>query len=142
MRIINQSRHKKGMTIIEALVAVFVLALSIGGGSKMVVMTMKLSDLAKDKNTAVNLAKNRIERISVSDFDDFPMWRGSNVVSNSQGNPDTEGQFQIDTEVTYIQTNLAEVVIQVRSRNRVSQEFDRAPELITTRIADLQGMAP
>lgn len=104
----------------------------------MVTMTMKLSDLAKDKNTAINLAKNRIERISVSDFNDFPMWRGTNVVSNALGNPDPEGHFRIDTEVTYVLTNLAEVVIQVHSRNRITGQFDKTPETITTRIANLQ----
>ncbi len=135
--------HRKcGSTMIETLLAVGILAVSIGGGTKMVAMTMKLSDLAKDKNTTINLAKNRIERISVSDFNDFSMWRGSNVVSNAQGRPDPEGHFRIDTEVTYVLTNLAEVVIQVHSRNRVTREFDKVPETLVTRIADIQQTTP
>ena len=123
--------------MVETLLAISILAISIGGGAKMVVMSSKLSDMSSDKNTAINLAKNRIERISVSDFNDFEMWRGTNVVSNAQGHPDPEGHFRINTEVTYPITNLlAEIVVQVHSKNRVTLQFDNAPEVITTRISN------
>ena len=133
----GEKKNKEGTTLVETLVAMMILAIGIAGAAKLVMATRQLSDIASEKYDAVNLAKSRFEQMSMADLDDLPSWSISNMVSNAQGRPDPNGNFRIDTVVTYVQTNLAEIVIQVYTRNHVTRKFDHSPEQITTYLSDI-----
>ncbi len=123
--------------MVETLLALMILAVGIAGASRLIAMTMKLSDLSTEKTTSVQLAVNRIEKMDMAGFDDLPAWTVGDLVCDGQGNPSRHGNFRISTEVAYVQTNLAEIVIQVATRNRISLEFDKSPEQITSYLTDL-----
>ncbi len=133
----RKKKNKKGTTLVEVLVSMIILAVGIAGAARMVMATRQFSDVASEKYAAVNLAKSRFEQMSMSNLDDLPSWSISNVVSNAQGRPDPDGNFRVNTVVNYIQTNLAEIVIQVYTRNHMTRQFDHAPEQITTYLTDL-----
>jgi len=117
---------------VETLVAMVILATGIAGAVKLVMATQQLSDISSEKYEAINLAKSRFEQMSMADLDDLPAWSISNMVSNAQGRPDPNGNFRINTMVSYVHTNMAEIVIEIYTRNHVTRKFDHAPEQITT----------
>lgn len=116
----------------EAIVGIALLAIGIAGASRLALATSHLSDVVNDRQTAVQLAKDRIERMSQANFDDLSQWAVDNMVVDDSGQPDTEGSFKLSTAVTFPQTNLAEIAIDVWTRNRKTMAFDHSPENITT----------
>jgi len=120
------------------MVAVSVVAIGIAGASRLMVSTMMLSGIAKDRNTAVSLARSRFEQLSMSALGDLGAWSVTNQVVNAMGQPDPEGGFRLTTLVSYPQTNLAEIAIVVHVRDRVTQRFDGEPERINTYLSSTQ----
>ncbi len=124
--------NKKGSTIVEAMVGITILAIGIAGASRLAVSTSRLADLANARQTAVQLAKNRIERMSMASFDDLSQWAVDDMVIDPSGQPDDNGGFKLSTTITYPATNLAEIAIDVWVRNRNTLSFDLPPEQVTT----------
>ena len=133
----GKKKNKRGTSLVETLVAMIILALGITGAVKLVLTSQKLSDISSEKYDSVNLAKSRFEQMGMADVSDLSSWETSNMVCNVQGRPDPNGNYRINTMVTYINTNLAKVVIQVYIRNHVTREFDHSPEQITTYMSDI-----
>lgn len=127
---------KSGITLIETLVALIILASGLAGAATLIVHSMKLSDLSSEKNIALAMARNRFERMSMSDFNDLPSWSINNMVCDQRGNPNSEGNYRLSTIVTHPLTNLTEIVVQVSVRNHQSLEFDNAPFELMTQRAD------
>lgn len=127
--------NKKGATLIEALVAIVILAVGIAGSSALIVQTMRLSDLANEQGVATLIARNRFERMSTSDFNDLKSWEVSDMVCDATGNRVHDGSYRINTVVTHPMTNLTEIAVEVYIRNHKTLEFDKPPRIIVTRRA-------
>lgn len=124
------------MTLVETIVALTVLALCVGGICALVVHSKGTSDLARDHYTAVNIAKNRIERAKAYDFDDLYTFIETDMVVDPAGNPNPNGRFMRTTAVSTTEENLAELTVTVEIRSRVSSSFEGENEQVRTYIAD------
>jgi len=127
-----------GLTLIEALVAIFVLSLCIGGMCKVAVCLKQTSDKARSHYVAINIAKNRLERMRTFDFNELYLFAEDKVLINVSGNPDSGGDYRRSTVLSEMQTNLIEAAITVEIRDRISRGFDGEGENIESCFADIQ----
>lgn len=123
--------------MIEALLAVSLVALAAAGSAKLVVAARQLADAVTDKHKATQLIRNQIERIDMSSFDDLNMWVVNEQVIDETGAPNMEGRFRMTTTVTNLYTNLTQVVIQVDTQSRKTLEFGSAGQEMTLFISDI-----
>ncbi len=139
MNTTNKTTQKSGITIVEAMVGITILAIGIAGASRLAATTSRLADLASDKQTAVQLAKNRIERMAHVPFAQLSQWAVEDMIIDSTGQPDLDGKFKLSTAITYpaSTTNLAEIAIDVWTRNRNTRDFDLPPETINTYLSSM-----
>ena len=128
---------KSGVSLIETLVAVFLLATAIAGAAKLIVTSNQLADTARDQSTKMLIIKNRIERMSMSDFSDLELWQQDRQLVGEDGFPDSSGRFLLTTSVSRPTTNLAEVVISVDTMNRATMKFSGSPEQVTTFLTEM-----
>ncbi|NQT93987.1 MAG: prepilin-type N-terminal cleavage/methylation domain-containing protein [Lentisphaerae bacterium] len=127
---------RRGMSLVETMVALVVFGICIGGICALVVHSKGTSDLARDHYTAVNLAKNRIERAKEFGFDDLYSFLESDVVIDRSGNPSDGGRFRRTTLILTAEENVSEVVVTVEVRSRISSSFEGENEEVRTYIAD------
>jgi len=130
--------ENSGMTLVETIVALAVFALCVGGICALVVHSKATGDLARDHYTAVNIAKNRIERAKEYDFDELYNFLETDVEVDRAGNPDPDGRFRRTTLVSSAAENLAEITVIVEIRSRVSSSFEGENEEVRTFIAEFQ----
>jgi prepilin-type N-terminal cleavage/methylation domain-containing protein len=138
MNAFRPGSDRSGMTLIETLVALFVLGICIAGMCGLVVTVKQVNDRARDHYTAINLAKNRTERAKMFDFAEVPEFAEIGTVIDKHGSPTSAGRFQRITTVTAVKSNLYEVVVEVKIKDRETLAFDSESEKVRTYIADLQ----
>lgn len=123
--------------MIEALLAVSLVAVAATVSAKLVVEARQLADVVTDKHKATQLIRNQIERIDMSSFDDLNMWAVNEQVIDEMGTPSLDGRFRMTTTVTNLYTNLTQVVIRVDTQSRKTLEFGSAGQEITMFISDI-----
>lgn len=129
--------RRGGFSLIEAIVAILVLSLCIGGLSGLMMMSRQSSDMARDRYMAVNICKNRLERIKTFEFGQLHLFAETATDVDANGNPVAGGHFRRSTTVTEIRPNLVEVTVDVRIRNRITRAFGDPVESLSTYVADL-----
>lgn len=122
--------------MIEALLAVSIVAVAVAGAAKLVVATRQLADAATDRHKAAQLIRNQIERMDMLSFDDLDTWAVNQVVDEN-GTPNLDGRFRLTTTVTNLYPNLTQVVIQVDTQSRKTLDFGSAGQDITVFISDI-----
>lgn len=132
-----KSGKREGVTVIEALLAVSLVAVAATVSAKLVVEARQLADVVTDKHKATQLIRNQIERIDMSSFDDLNMWAVNEQVIDEMGTPSLDGRFRMTTTVTNLYTNLTQVVIRVDTQSRKTLEFGSAGQEITMFISDI-----
>lgn len=132
-----KKRNRQGVTVIEALLAVSLVAVAAAGSAKLVVATRQLADAVTDKHKATQLIRNQIERIDMSSFDDLDMWAVNAQVIDETGAPSLDGRFRLTTTVTHPYTNLTQVVIRVDTQSRKTLDFGSAGQEITMFVSDI-----
>ena len=130
------TQRRSGLTLVEVVIAVFLLGMCISGACALVLHTKKLNDVARAHYVAANIARNRLERARTIDFTALSLLAEYDVVVDHNGNPDPNGNYSRSTAVTNVKANLAEVSVTVGIRNRVSGTFKGEDEIVTTFIAD------
>lgn len=123
--------------MIEALLAVSLVAVAVAGAAKLVVAARQLADAATDKHKAARLVINQIERMDMSNFKDIDMWAVDKQVVDENGTPSLDGRFRLTTTVTNTETNLKQVVIQVDTQSRKTLDFGSAGQEISFFISDI-----
>lgn len=123
--------------MVEALLAVSIVAVAVAGASKLVVATRQLADAATDRHKAAQLIRNQIERVDMLNFDDLDKWAMDKQVVDENGTPSLDGRFRLTTTVTNTETNLKQVVIGVDIRSRKTLEFGSAGQEITVFVSDI-----
>ncbi len=111
--------NKKGMSLVEVIVALALLVLSIGSILGVLIQNMNTGRTIDYSYVATNLAKNRIERLREVRRDrgyaDLANWGETDVAIDRDGVPDNEGDFQRTTIVDAAYgTNLTQVTVQVK----------------------------
>ena len=131
------AKSRAGVTIVETLIAVSLLALVVAGAAKLITSTDGLADIARDKATAAQILKNRYERMTMTDYSDIKLWAQEEQVVGENGLPDPEGRFSISTEITQATTNLVKVIISVDTRSRRTLRFSGNPLQISTFLTEM-----
>jgi hypothetical protein len=127
---------RSGVSLVEAIVAIALFALCIGGICAVVMNARQLGDMARDRYVAANLAKGRLERARSFDFDQLQLFKESAVVLNASGNIDPNGDYRRTTTISNVMARLAEISIRVDIRDRISRQFDDRPETLHSYVAD------
>jgi Tfp pilus assembly protein PilV len=126
-----------GFTIVETAVALAIFALCIGGMCALIVTGKQLRDQARWHYTAVNLAKNRLERARALPFESLDVLKESNIRVNRSGFPDAGGNYRRTTYVNEVKTDLLkELVVIVEIKDRRSLEFEGEQEELRSYFAD------
>lgn len=121
---------KLGMTVMEAMMAVFILAMGVAGIAGLIVQTVKLTDMARAHYVAVNIGKNRLERARVMPYSDLESLIEDKTRVNVSGDPDVAGDYRRTTTVTNVTENLKELVVTVAVWDRVNLVFTNESEII------------
>ena len=135
-RSLGQSKKCAGVTFVETIVALSLFAVFTTGACKLLLSHRKVSDMAREHYTAINIAKNRMELVRTFDFGQVDDFTEDNVMVDSSGTPDTEGYFRRTTEVSNVSSNLVEITITVDIRNRKTLVFNPANEVLSTYFAE------
>jgi prepilin-type N-terminal cleavage/methylation domain-containing protein len=133
----NQGRY--GFTLVELMVAVFVLAVFIAGTYKLVVGALWMNQTARDHYVAINLANSRMERARVLLYSDYSKLAENNLVMDANGVPNPGGPYRRTTTVnTNYGANLTEFFVKVDIRNHKSGTFDGPNEQLATVLPSKQ----
>lgn len=127
------------MTLLETMMAVMILAVGISGAASIVVQSVKISDMAREHYQAVNLGKNRLERAKTLTFSDLESLMETGTVVDVDGNPDPDARFMRVTFVSSVATNLKEVVINVRFKDRFKLTFTNESEVVRSLFTEYLG---
>lgn len=125
-----------GMTLIEAVIALFVFASCIAGACAVVIKARELSDTARLHYTAVNLARNRIEQARTFRYNELPYLVENQTVVGVKGVPDSTGDFRRTTTISNVMARLALMTVTVEIRNKYTTRFDGKAEEVSTYLAD------
>lgn len=66
--VLSQAQHAGGVTLIEAMVALFILSLTLGGGIYALTTYQRLNEAARRQLVAVHTARSTLEMLSPLDF--------------------------------------------------------------------------
>ena len=103
-------RTKKGMTLIEVLIAALIFSVALAALLQSIIAIVDIIDFSKDQSIAVSDLKNILERLRATPFDyitnDFP----NGVVDGDVGDPYTDivGPYELSDEhitVSYANPN-------------------------------------
>lgn len=131
----KRSRSRAGSTFIEAIIAVSILAMFSTGTSRLLVSHRALLDMARNRYTAGNLAKNRLELVRTFDFEQIPEMEEIGIRIDGNGMPSTEGDFLRVTSVSPLSANLYELTVSVKIKNRKTLDYGPAEEVVYTYVA-------
>jgi len=97
-------KRPAGMTLIETLFSAIIIGLVVSGVLIIFAHTIGISKRVNCEYTATNLAMSRLERarrvMATNGFDFLVDLQETDTIIDSDGIPDTEGDFQRSTSVT------------------------------------------
>ncbi len=93
---------RRGVTYVEILVALLVLAVVMVGGYRIIVAMARLRQSVHNHYSAVVIANNRIERAKNMSFSDLNLLAEDKVPITAAGVPDANGPF---TRTTVVEPN-------------------------------------
>lgn len=106
---LRSTKKKKAFTLVEILIAIFVLEIGLLGIASFYAYSFKISKIARNETTAANLASGLLDDELTIVYDNLPVGAGTKVrYSTDQANPFYEWYKKID--IAYIDSNLAESV--------------------------------
>jgi hypothetical protein len=125
------------MTIVEAVVALFVFGLFMASACKLMIVARESSRRAQDHYAAINVAKSRIERIQGFDFFVLDQCVETRKPKNQDGSDCDfdSAMFLSSTAISNVTPNLKWVRIDIEIKDRVTLEFDGEREEIVTYIS-------
>ena len=130
--------NKRGMTIIETIIALAILAITVTGACRILVATWRLADRATDQRIATQILQNRIEKLQLSEFDDLDMWAVDKLVVDDIGQPDVSGHYRLSTSIEHTYTNMVKITVGVEVLNRKTLEFTAGGDKLSIYLSDEQ----
>jgi len=128
-----RTQRKKGFTLVEMMVASFVLAIFIAGSYALVSGSLWMNQTSRDHYVALNLASSRLERTRTLLYADYSKVAENQLVMNANGTPNANGQYRRTTTVnSNYGANLTEISVKVDIRNRKSGQFDGSNEQLAS----------
>jgi type II secretory pathway pseudopilin PulG len=127
---------KDGLTLVESIVAVCIFGIAIAGICALLVSARELNDRARLHYTAINIAKNRLEKARTLNFSTLSLFQENGTIVDYNGNPDPNGAFRRTTVISNVATNLVEIIITVDIRNRVTLGFTGEQETLRSYLTE------
>ncbi|MCK5850380.1 MAG: prepilin-type N-terminal cleavage/methylation domain-containing protein [Kiritimatiellae bacterium] len=93
-------KSKDGFTLVEMVIASFILAMVFGGAMKCFVAAARSQYLANEYYAASVLARNRVEYAKIYPFQSLAMLIETDVQLDRYGEPDGDGVYWRTTTVT------------------------------------------
>ncbi len=134
----NIKRQEDGLTLIEVVIAIMILALCIGGLCQLFVNINQLNQMSQAHYTAINIAKNQIERAKTLEYNNLLLIKELDGIVNSSGANDPNGFFKITSNISTVNSNLVELTVSVGIKDRIHLDFRGEKEEAKTYIADIQ----
>jgi hypothetical protein len=131
----TRAHGKAGFSLIEAVIASFVLALVATGGFLLVSQTYWAISSARDHYIAGAMALSTLERARNVNYSNLPLMTETNVVVNEQGLVDPEeGYYRRSVTVTPNdpEAGLTHIVVTIDLRNRKTGNFDYRNESMSS----------
>lgn len=131
--------RRRGMTLVEVLVALTVLAAVMVGTYRLIVVLARLRQSTHNHYTAVVIANNRIERARNTLFSDLPLLAEERVPVAASGAPSADGPF---FRTTRVETNygnnpkLTRVTVTVEVPRLLRRDDARPSETLTTLLTE------
>ncbi len=136
----------QGLSIVEAVVALFLFGMFIASACKLIIVARESSGRATDHYQAICLGKNRIERLQSVDFSQLercasPVYAFGSVTNvipetmDRDGTASPEGRFRMTVSITNLTTNLKWVMVNIEIRDRVSMNFEGEYEEVVTMLS-------
>ena len=113
-----QSSRPEGFTIVESIIAVMIVAITAGTFIALSLTSYRELQMSTDYYRSVSLARNRIERIRIMDFDTILNLSEAEHRVDDNGNADPLGAYRRETDVTVLSANLVEVTVTVSFPDR------------------------
>ncbi len=132
----NISKSRAGIALVEALVALTLLAVFMAGATKLLLSHHEMSDMARAHYTAINIAKNRMELVRTFEFGQVDDFLEDKVDVDESGSPSTFGHFRRSTQVSNVSPNLLELNVIVEIRDRKTLSFNGRQEYLSTYFAE------
>lgn len=132
--------NRAGMTLIEALIAIVIFGMVIAGFCNSILCVKKMRDISFDHYMAVNIAKNRIERARTLPYENLSSFAESALVIDQYGflaSTSDEGRFERTTEISVVSSNLTEIFVIVRIRDRETLQFGDEKETLKSYIVEI-----
>jgi Tfp pilus assembly protein PilV len=129
-----QPSRAEGFTIVEAVIAVMIVTITAGAFIALSMASLRELQMSTDYYRSVSLARNRIERIRIMDFDTILNLSEEEHRVDGNGNADAEGAYRRETEVTPLTANLVEVTVTVSFPDRPGRVV-ATPVVVHTRHA-------
>ena len=136
---LEKNKKRAGISVVETMVALVLLAFFITGSTKILFAQRKLADKSREHYSAINIAKNRIELVRIyqnSQTDTFieeiDFFIENNIVVDATGAPDVNGNFRRSTVPSVISSNLVEIAVTIELRDRKTLSFDGEQETLTS----------
>ena len=127
-------RRREGFTLVEVIVAIVIIGITSVTFIALSLTSYRELQLSSDYYRAVSLARNRIERIRIMDYDTILNLSEAEHRVDGNGNADAEGAYRRETEVTPLTANLVEVTVTVSFPDRPSR-LVADPVVVHTRHA-------
>ena len=127
---ISNMHRRDGQTLVEAVIAILLLSMCMYGVCRLVIKARQMRNIARIHYTAVNVAKNRLERARNFDFDSLDTLSEDTVTMNADGGPSPDGDYQRTTIVSNINSVLKELVVTVGVRDKISRTFEGEAETV------------
>ncbi len=107
-------RKKAGFSIAEVLLAITIIGGALGSFIPVGIMSLRELKMGTDYYAASLIARNQIERLRTMDFDAAADAQELSHRVDEYGNSDAHGQFSRNTTVSYVNTNLVQVIVEIR----------------------------
>ncbi|MEE9367524.1 MAG: hypothetical protein V3V05_01540 [Pontiella sp.] len=133
---LEKFRKRAGISVVETMVALALLAFFITGSCKILFAQRKLADKSRGHYSAINIAKNRIELCRTFEFGQMNDFVEQDVMVDLSGVADIDGKFRRSTALSVVSSNIVEMVVTVEIRNRMSLDFDGENEELSTYFAE------
>jgi prepilin-type N-terminal cleavage/methylation domain-containing protein len=135
---LGAGKLRRGVTLIESVVSLSLFAVFMSSTCSLIVVTKQTCDRARMRYHAVNIAKNRIERVAAFEFDQMSLCVQGGIVVDGTGGIDANGDYRLTTAVTPVGPGLSQVAVTVQIRNRRTMLFDGEEQVITSYLSDLR----
>ena len=133
----GRRRTWEGMTVLETVIAIFLLSMFIAGMMGVLLAVREASDRARWHYAAINVAKNRLERIQTFEFTQLSFFTEANTRVDNNGQPNGDGRFRRTTTFGPVKTNLVEVAISVEIMDPLSLTFEGEKESVKSYVANI-----